>query len=80
MRVDKKKCGVGPWLTEPDRLEFKAHGFPCLMVRHPEAGHWCDCAHLGDMSPGCMFKNGTYKDLEFVQTEVKRLAKQLEVL
>ena len=22
-----------PWLNEPDRLEFEAHGFPCIIQR-----------------------------------------------
>jgi hypothetical protein len=30
-----------PWKGEPDREEFRVHGFPCLLVRHDELGHWC---------------------------------------
>jgi hypothetical protein len=29
-----------PWLNEPDRLEFEAHGFPCLIRRAP-LGNLC---------------------------------------
>jgi hypothetical protein len=38
--IDKSKWGEGPWQTEPDRVEFKAHGFPCLLNR-TEMGNWC---------------------------------------
>lgn len=31
----------GPWMHEPDRLEFKHEGLDCLMVRHPSSLHWC---------------------------------------
>lgn len=26
--------GRGPWLDESDRVEFEAHGFPCLILRN----------------------------------------------
>lgn len=32
---------VGPWQTEPDRVEFEHAGFPCLMVRNSLGFHWC---------------------------------------
>lgn len=32
--------GDGPWNDEPDRVEWRAHGFPCLIVRAP-LGHLC---------------------------------------
>jgi hypothetical protein len=37
-RVD---YGPGPWTEEPDHLQFEACGLPCLVVRHPDFGHWC---------------------------------------
>lgn len=40
-KIDKSAWGPGPWQEEPDRVEWRAHGFPVLMVRQPEAGHWC---------------------------------------
>lgn len=40
-KIDKSTWGDGPWQREPDRVEFRAHGFPCLMVRQPRVGHWC---------------------------------------
>jgi hypothetical protein len=33
--------GQGPWLAEPDRVEWRQDGFVCLMVRQPRRGHWC---------------------------------------
>ena len=35
------KFGAGPWVDEPDRVEWRHEGFACLMVRQQEAGHWC---------------------------------------
>lgn len=39
-KIDKSSWGPGPWQDEPDRVEFRAHGFPCLLKRVPN-GHWC---------------------------------------
>lgn len=35
--------GIGPWLAEPDRLEFRHKGVPCLLNRGP-LGAWCGYA------------------------------------
>src|SRR4051812_33030319 len=37
---DRPKWGLGPWESEPDRIEFEAHGFPCILHRGG-AGAWC---------------------------------------
>lgn len=29
-----------PWLTEPDHVQFEAHGFPCIIHRNG-SGAWC---------------------------------------
>lgn len=42
--IDKSQWGDGPWQGEPDRVEFKHAGLPCLMTRHPEHGNWCGYA------------------------------------
>jgi hypothetical protein len=39
--IDKSTWGAGPWQDEPDRVDFVAHGFACLALRHPNCGHWC---------------------------------------
>lgn len=33
--------GPGPWDDEPDHVEWRAHGLPCLLHRQPSLGHWC---------------------------------------
>lgn len=39
---DKRAAwGDGPWADEPDRIEFEAHGLPCLMQRVAPSGAWC---------------------------------------
>lgn len=42
--IDKSGWGPGPWQTEPDRMEWKHNGTPCLMVRTPHHGAWCGYA------------------------------------
>ena len=39
--TDKKTWGPGPWVDEPDRLEFTAHGYNCLAQRARTTGAWC---------------------------------------
>lgn len=40
--ADRKRAWPpGPWQDEPDRVEWREHGFPCLALRHDEGGHWC---------------------------------------
>lgn len=39
--VDENRYGPGPWVGEPDRLEWRHRGLPCLMVRNVEIGNWC---------------------------------------
>ena len=33
--------GEGPWVDEPDRVEFRHAGLPCLITRHPDLGTLC---------------------------------------
>jgi hypothetical protein len=39
--VDKSKFPPGPWMDEPDRVEWRHLGFPCLIVRQKWSGHLC---------------------------------------
>jgi hypothetical protein len=39
--VDKSGWMEGPWLLEPDRVEWEHAGFPCLILRHDKMGHLC---------------------------------------
>jgi hypothetical protein len=38
-----EEYGPGPWCDEPDRVEFEAHGLPCLLRRN-DLGAWCGYA------------------------------------
>jgi hypothetical protein len=40
--VDKRKWGPGPWMDEPDKIQYPdpETGLPCLAVRGP-LGSWC---------------------------------------
>lgn len=42
-KVDRTGWPSGPWDDEPDRLEWvdESTGLSCLMLRHPDTGHWC---------------------------------------
>lgn len=37
---DKASWGPGPWIDEPDRVEFEHDGFPCIILR-VESGSLC---------------------------------------
>lgn len=41
--IDKSKWGDGPWLAEPDKVQWRdaATGLPCLANRNPHSGSWC---------------------------------------
>lgn len=41
-KLDRQAWGDGPWVSEPDRAEWKDEltGYPCLAVRS-SLGHWC---------------------------------------
>jgi hypothetical protein len=39
--VPKTGWPDGPWMTEPDRLEWRAHGLLCLIVRSDSTGALC---------------------------------------
>lgn len=41
MRKARANWPEGPWTAEPDRIEWRFDGFPCLMVRSVITGAWC---------------------------------------
>lgn len=55
---DKSAWGPGAWQDEPDRFEFKAHGFPCILHRNHQ-GAWC--GYVG-LPPGHKFHGKDYDD------------------
>lgn len=38
--LDKRAWGPGPWMDEPDKIQWMDAGYPCLMVRN-RGGAWC---------------------------------------
>jgi hypothetical protein len=43
--------GEGPWQAEPDRVEWRHAGYPCLMIRHDTYGHWCGYVGVPETHP-----------------------------
>lgn len=42
LRAERKSTfAPGPWHGEPDRVEWRAHGFPCIVLRQARRGHLC---------------------------------------
>lgn len=56
----RERYGDGPWVDEPDRVEFRAFGLPCLIRRHPECGFWCGYVAL---MPGHPLHGVNYRKL-----------------
>jgi hypothetical protein len=48
--IAKGAWGAGPWVGEPDRVEWRFAGFPCLMRRTP-MGIWCGYVAVGEGHP-----------------------------
>jgi len=60
--VDKTGWPAGPWLDEPDRLQWRtAAGLPGLIVRHRRLGHLCGYAAV---APGHPAYGSSYNDVE----------------
>lgn len=41
----------GPWTNEPDRVEWRFNGMPCLIVRSAVTGAWCGYAGVAKGHP-----------------------------
>jgi len=59
--IDKSKWGDGAWQHEPDRIEWRAFGFACLMLRNPHGGMWC--GYVG-LPPGHAWHGKDYDDID----------------
>lgn len=57
--VDRSRWSAGPWDGEADRDEWRAHGFPCLIVRSPSTGALC--GYVG-LPPGHALHGKSYGD------------------
>lgn len=56
------KYGNGPWVDEPDRVEFEHEGFPCLVTRQAErGGHLCGYVAV---PPGHPWHGKDYGDID----------------
>jgi hypothetical protein len=58
------KFGPGPWVEEPDRIEWRIDGVPCLMVRNESGGHWCGYAAV---APGHPWHGTEYNDVDLLE-------------
>ncbi|HMJ16592.1 MAG TPA: hypothetical protein VK524_34495 [Polyangiaceae bacterium] len=47
----KSTLGEGPWQEEPDRVEWRHAGFPCLIVRADVTGALCGYVGLPEGHP-----------------------------
>lgn len=57
---DKSTWGSGPWQDEPDLVEFRAHGLPCVLRRN-RSGAWCGYVGVPSEHPDA--RKG-YRDLD----------------
>jgi len=48
--LNKSEWLPGPWMTEPDRIEFEHAGLPCLIIRGP-VGSFCGYVAVGPEHP-----------------------------
>lgn len=53
----------GPWVDEPDRVEWRHRGLPCLITRQPEQGHLCGYVAV---PPGHPWHGVHYRELSEV--------------
>jgi hypothetical protein len=60
--IQKSSWPPGPWRDEPDREEWRANGFPCLIVRGPSGAL---CGYVG-VPPGHPWHGKDWGDLDGV--------------
>lgn len=60
--LDRTGWSSGPWDDEPDRVDFRAHGFPCFVNRN-RFGSWC--GYVG-VPVGHPYYGEDYDDLDVV--------------
>lgn len=62
-----QKMPDGKWKTEVHRLNWKAHGLDCMIVRQPHSGHLC--GYVG-LPPGHPLYGKAYNDSDFPTLDV----------
>lgn len=58
--IDRTGWAAGPWDDEPDRLEWRAHGLACLIVRND---HGALCGYVG-VPPGHPCHGAGYQEAD----------------
>ncbi len=58
-KIDRRTWPAGPWDGEPDRVEWRHLGLPCLAVR-ASSGAWC--GYVG-LPPGHRWHGVSYEDV-----------------
>lgn len=58
--LEKSDLPPGPWQDEPDREEWRSHGFPCLIVRGPIGAL---CGYVA-VEPGHPWHGKGYRDVD----------------
>ena len=51
--IDKRDWGEGPWIDEPDRVEWRHRDLPCLIVRSDATGALCGYVGVPPGHPWC---------------------------
>lgn len=59
-QLPKSEWGAGPWQDEPDRVEWRSHGLPCLIVRNMRVTGAL-CGYVG-LPPGHPLHGVDYSD------------------
>lgn len=59
--IDRTGWPVGPWDNEPDDIEWRSHGLPCLIKRVPLSGHLCGYVAV---PPGHPAHEADYDDVD----------------
>jgi len=59
-KIDKSGWGPGPWQDEPDRVEWRHRGLPCMAIR-ATLGHWCGYIAV---PPGHALYGRDYNDVD----------------
>ena len=64
--VDKTSWGQGPWMSEPDKLQWQdeATGLPCLIVRG-SSGSWCGYVGVHPYHPAAGLSYNGEPDADF---------------
>lgn len=62
-KIDKSNWGPGPWMDEPDHVQWQdeATGLPCLAHRNKFSGNWCGYVGVAEGHP---YFEQSYEELD----------------